>query len=186
MVYGTYCRRCVDSNSLLKIIYDDCKLPFNNVQVFSSTMVGRMSNVAFVEEDLIHLLSPPTNYILKIGCNYGEITHRGYIAPLLLPENNHPNAPMHKHPRLQNYFGNQITFEIQHPDTGGTTEIPLHVYKIILFRNGVFQVSNVKDINMMDLVKPIEILCDYLSHNMNKDVQVISQEIVMHSRHIHE
>jgi hypothetical protein len=93
---------------------------------------------------------------------------------------------MHKHPRLQNYFGNQITFEIQHPDTGGTTEIPLHVYKIILFRNGVFQVSNVKDINMMDLVKPIEILCDYLSHNMNKDVQVISQEIVMHSRHIHE
>jgi hypothetical protein len=171
MVHGTYCKLCEDFKGFLKIIYDDCKIPFDDVHLFRLTITGNLS-ITFVEKDFIHLLSSPTGYLLKIGCNYGEIFHNGYVAcPITMRHNR----------QYKKYLGSQITFEIQHPDSGGATGIPPQIYKIKLFRNGVFHVTCVKDINMFDLVKPIEILCKYLSSNVNKDVQVIDQKIAMRS-----
>jgi hypothetical protein len=173
MVHGTYCKVCEDTRSFLKIIYDDCKIQFDNEQLCRLTIIGNLSNITFVEKDFIHLLSSPTGYLLKIGCKYGEIFHNGYVAfPITMGRNCK---------YIKKYINSQITFEIQHPDSGGATGIPPQIYKIKLFRNGVFHVTCVKDINMFDLVKPIEILCKYLSYNVNKDVQVIDQKIAMRS-----
>ena len=52
-------------------------------------------------------------------------------------------------------------------------------YKIKLFRNGVFQVPGIKNPDMLDLVKPIRILKEYLAYNFAEDVQVVNFLAVM-------
>lgn len=178
-------RECIKNIAYLEEICDEYENPFTEIQPSTLTAQGLMSNVSFIEESLINMLSPPINYMLKIGCNYGELFSEDYVIPPIKKTSGRGRKPKQKKKTKRKvqgtgkYFSSQITFDIRHPDTGGTTEIPIQVYKIKLFRNGVFQVPGVKDPNMLDLVKPIKILREYLSYNMGEDVQVLNFMAVM-------
>jgi hypothetical protein len=129
------------------------------------TAKGNFSNIQFNEEDIIDLLRMPENpYILKIGCNYGEmfnIESEHQPVPVKVKKSNRGRKPKVKAKskrKLQGtgkYFSSQITFEVYHPEYK-------KIYKIKLFRNGNFQVPGVSNTRMSDLIFPITVLRDYL------------------------
>jgi hypothetical protein len=137
-----------------------------------------MSNISFDESVVINMLSEPTGQIMLIGCNFGEKYNKNYSIPVIERKSGRGRKPKPKaQPKRRSqgngrYFSSQITFVIRHPDS-------LVDYKIKLFRNGVFQVPGIKNPSMTDLVKPIEILRDYLAYNFAEDVQVMNFMAVM-------
>jgi hypothetical protein len=149
-------------------------------ELYPSTLTaqGYMTNISFDESILINLLSEPTGLILMIGCNFGEKFNANYVIPTITKKSGRGRKPK---PKIKNkrrsqgtgkYFSSQITFLIRH----ATTNI---IYKIKLFRNGVFQVPGVKDPSMSDLIEPINALKEYLSLNFGKDVQIMNFMAVM-------
>ena len=125
-----------------------------------------------------------------IGCNYGEIYNESYTIPVIQRTSGRGRKPKPKvksRRKVQGngkYFSSQITFLIAHPDilidTSKPDVLSNHAqYKIKLFRNGVFQVPGIRNPSMLDLVKPIKILKDYLSYNFAEDVQVMKFTAVM-------
>lgn len=151
---------------------------FTPLQPSTLTAQGQMTNIGFMEKDLIDMLSPLPKHMLMIGCNYGEKFHPDYVAPTKKKTSGRGRKPKPKKKTKRKvqgsgrYFSSQITFVMEHPDTK-------NVYKIKLFRNGVFQVPGVKNPDMMDLVKPIEILRKYLAYNFGEDVQILNFMAVM-------
>ena len=149
-------------------------------ELYPSTLTaqGYMTNISFDESTLINVLSEPTGLILMIGCNFGEKFNSEYVAPVAVKKSGRGRKPK---PKIKNkrrsqgtgkYFSSQITFLIKH----ATTSI---IYKIKLFRNGVFQVPGVKDPSMSDLVEPINALKKYLSLNFVREVQIMNFMAVM-------
>lgn len=142
------------------------------------TAQGLMSNISFDERELFDMLSEPTGCIMRIGCNFGKMYNKNYVKPVIVKKSGRGRKPKPKEKKKRrtqgtgDHFSSQITFVIQHPDTNVE-------YKIKLFRNGVFQVPGVKNPTMEDLVKPIEILRQYLLKNFDEDVQVIDFIAVM-------
>lgn len=161
----------------LKSLIKDSKL-FTDIEPSTLTAQGSMSNVSFDEREIFDMLSDPRDNILMIGCNYGEKFNPNYVIPEAAPRSGRGRKPKPK-PKTQRkpqgsgkYFSSQITFLIRHPETS-------IIYKIKLFRNGVFQVPGIKDPSMSDLVMPICILRDYLAYNFDEDVQVLNFRAVM-------
>jgi len=162
----------------LKNLIKDYPPLFTDLESSTLTAQGVMTNISFEEKNLINYLEPPTKYIVKIGCNYGEIFHPDYVEPEKKKTSGRGRKPK---PKIKSrrktqgngkYFSSQITFEIEHPDSKIR-------YKIKLFRTGVFQVPGVRDPSMQDLIKPIEILRKYLAYNFAEDVQVLDFVAVM-------
>lgn len=151
---------------------------FSALQPSTLTAQGQMSNISFDEKLIINTLSPPKNHILMFGCNFGERFSPTYIPPVVKKTSGRGRKPKEKKESRRKaqgngkYFSSQITFLIEHPDT--------HLqYKIKLFRNGVFQVPGIRNPDMLDLIKPIIILRDYLSYNFGENVQVENFMAVM-------
>jgi len=149
-------------------------------ELYPSTLTaqGYMSNINFDESNIINVLSDPTGLILMLGCNFGEKFNAEYVPPVTVKKSGRGRKPK---PKIKNkrrsqgtgkYFSSQITFLIKH----ATTNI---IYKIKLFRNGVFQVPGVKDPSMSDLIEPINALKKYLSENFCRDVQIMNFMAVM-------
>lgn len=149
-------------------------------ELYPSTLTaqGYMTNISFDESTLINVLSEPTGLILMIGCNFGEKLNSEYVVPVAVKKSGRGRKPK---PKIKNkrrsqgngkYFSSQITFLIKH----ATTSL---IYKIKLFRNGVFQVPGVKDPSMSDLLEPINALKEYLSLNFAKEVQIMNFMAVM-------
>lgn len=136
------------------------------------TAKGKFDNILFNEEDIIDMLGVPTDpCIIKIGCNYGEIVNEG--SPYLPAKPKEKKSNRGRKPKIKikskrklqgtgKYFSSQITFEIYHPDYE-------KVYKIKLFRNGHFQVPGVSHTEMLDLIKPVSRLRDYLKEQFCDD-----------------
>lgn len=168
----------IKSIAHLKSLVPDNKKIFTNPEPSTLTAQGMMSNVSFDESEIIDMLSEPTGFIMLIGCNYGEKFNNAYARPTNIKKSGRGRKPKPKEqPKRRSqgngkYFSSQITFVIRHPDTSID-------YKIKLFRNGVFQVPGVKNPTMTDLIKPIEILRDYLSYNFAENVQILNFMAVM-------
>jgi len=165
-------------NFLKTLIQPEQQL-FTPLQPSTLTAQGLMSNISFNEQECIKTLSKPSDHILMIGCNYGEIIHPKFKKPIekkISSRGRKPKPRKIKKRKTQGngkYFSSQITFLIEHPDP------PHNLYKIKLFRNGVFQVPGILNPDMGDLVKPIKILRDYLAHNFNQNVQIMNFMAVM-------
>ncbi len=151
---------------------------FTPLQPSTLTAHGRMTNINFDEKEIIDMLEVPTDNILMVGCNYGELYNEKYVKPVAAKPSGRGRKPKEKIKSRRKtqgtgkYFSSQITFLIEHPES------KVH-YKIKLFRNGVFQVPGIRDPTMKDLVKPIKILRDYLAHNFAEDIQVSNFSAVM-------
>lgn len=168
----------VERIKYLKALTHDQPLLFTPLQPSTLTAHGRMTNVNFDEKSTIDMLSKPTGAILMAGCNYGEMFNDRYVRPtakISSGRGRKPKEKMRVKRKTQGngrYFSSQITFLIEHP----TTKV---LYKIKLFRNGVFQVPGIRDPTMKDLVKPIQILRDYLAENFAENIQVSDFSAVM-------
>jgi hypothetical protein len=151
---------------------------FTDLEPSTLTAQGKMTNISFMEDDIMSMLSAPPIHMLMIGCNYGEIFHPIYVRPIVKKTSGRGRKPKPKKETKRKvqgsglYFSSQVTFVMEHADTH-------QVYKVKMFRNGVFQVPGVKDPKMLDLIKPIEILRKYLAYNFGEDVQVIDFMAVM-------
>lgn len=151
---------------------------FTEIKPSTLTAQGLMSNIAFEEQEIIDMLDEPSNEILMIGCNYGEVFNPNYNIPKVIKRSGRGRKPKPKTKtkrRVQGtgkYFSSQITFLIKHPVS--ETE-----YKIKLFRNGVFQVPGVQNPSMTDLIQPINILREYLEKNFNEKIKVMNFMAVM-------
>lgn len=158
------------------------KLPtdnlFTEMEPSTLTAQGAMSDVKFMEEDLIKILPSLPRYILMAGCNYGEIFSQGYKPAVKINTTGRgrkckiKQKPKRKIQGTGKYFSSQITFVIENPNNE-------FQYKIKLFRNGVFQVPGIRNPTMEDLVLPIRILRDYISIIFGKNVKVIDFLAVM-------
>jgi len=170
--------RYVRNIKYFKALNKDSEQIFQKPHPSTLTAQGQMSNISFDEKEIIDILTDPTGHMLLIGCNYGEKYNPTYVLPKVEKKSGRGRKPKPKiktKRRSQGngkYFSSQITFVIEHPQTKA-------IYKIKLFRNGVFQVPGVKDPSMSDLVEPICILREYLAYNFNEDVQVINFMSVM-------
>jgi hypothetical protein len=147
---------------------------FTELEPSTLTAQGLLSNISFIEKDLIDLLPTPTGYIELIGCSFGEKLNPNYNIPIKIKKSGRGRKPIDKPPTTRKilgngkYFSSQITFQIQHPDNPNTK------YKIKLFRNGKFQVPGIKDPSMTDLIKPIKILQEYLINyfGIEKNIEI--------------
>jgi hypothetical protein len=136
------------------------------------TVKGSFSNISFIEEDIIDMLSLDVTkhecikYILGIYCNFGEIVNENpldnYVKPFVKQRiSNRGRKPKEKKKSQRKkqgsgkYFSSQITFNIYNPDKE-------KIYKIKLFRNGRFQTPGSNCPNMTDLIFPITVLETYL------------------------
>ena len=141
------------------------------------TVKGSMSNISFNEKEKIKTFEmPKCGNIVKICCNYGEIINENsnYVPPPpKVKSSNRGRKPKIKTPSTRNtkepftgLFNSQLTFVLYNEDT-------CKIYKVKLFRNGVFQIpgSGIPDIS--DLVKPINTLKKYLiSQFLDENIKV--------------
>lgn len=163
------------ANNIVLLRQNDC--PFTALTPSTLTAQGQMTNVSFNEEELIRKLPEPTQYILLIGCNHGELFNPVYQPKVVVKTSSRGRKPRPKDTKRRvqgngKYFSSQITFLIQHPCT-------MQTYPIKLFRNGRFQVPGVKDPSMHDLIKPILILKEYLEMVFKRNIEVVSFVSVM-------
>jgi hypothetical protein len=151
---------------------------FTELEPSTLTAQGMMSHVTFDEKDIMDMLSDPTGDIMLIGCNFGEKTNPEYKPKVVIRKSGRGRKPKPKvcsKRKVQGsgkYFSSQITFIIKHPKLKT-------LYKIKLFRNGVFIVPGVKDPSMEDLIEPVTILRDYLAYNFSEPVQIVNFNTVM-------
>lgn len=150
---------------------------FTDLIASTLTAQGEMTGILFNEKDLFGKLPAPTGHITMIGCNYGEI-----FNPLYESKNKEKKQSIRGRkpkPKLKmkrktqgtgKYFSSQITFPIEYLGT---------VYKIKLFRTGVFQVPGVRNPNMYDLVVPIHELKCYLENVFHTSIQITNFTAVM-------
>jgi TATA-box binding protein (TBP) (component of TFIID and TFIIIB) len=157
--------KITESLNKYKNFINPTKKIFTELVPSTLTAKGYFTNISFEEAEIIDMLSEPSGgFILKIGCNYGEIENKNpdYVEPppkvRVSNRGRKPKLKPKSKRKVQGsgkYFSSQITFNIYNPDND-------KIYKIKLFRNGKFQVPGVKKPDMTDLIKPIKILRDYL------------------------
>ena len=140
------------------------------------TAKGMLSNISFNEEDIIGMLSEPSDgNILKIGCNFGEIINNSSNYTKTLPKmrisnrGRKPKVKPKSKRKLQGsgkYFSSQITFEIFNPANN-------KIYKIKLFRNGKFQVPGVIKPDISDIIYPVKTLQEYIKNEfMHENIKI--------------
>jgi hypothetical protein len=167
--------------ALHRLYADDDNLPRLSYLTSSTiTAQGCISGIQFNEETLIKQLPQPTGQILFIGCNFGELSNAAH-EPRAAPPAKQSSKGRRPKQRAQpkrimkgsgKYFGSQITFDIASRENG-------HVYKIKLFRTGVFQVPHVRSPDMTDLCGPILVLLDYLRPLFGGHITVTDFKAVM-------
>jgi hypothetical protein len=179
---------------------------FTDLQLSTLMIEGYLTNVRFLESELIDMLGyPEDNLISKIGCNYGEIFPPGALVPLepnpifkpaVLTEDsqqrimylsnvrgkdtvvydeqsksfrgkkkkNYKNKKNRKPQGSGAYMNSQITIEIYEP-------LMKKLYKIKLYRNGVISIPGGKFSSMVDVIRPLRVLCRYLQREFNMPVR---------------
>jgi hypothetical protein len=151
---------------------------FTPLQPSTLTAQGCMSNVSFIEENTIDMLTEPTGNIISIGCNFGKKFIEGYEHPEVKKSSGKGRKKKIKKERKRKvqgtgeYFNSCIQFVIKHSNTS-------KMYKVKLFRNGVFQVPGVNNPNMLDLVDPACNLHKYLLYNFKDDIKITDFTAVM-------
>lgn len=131
----------------------------------TNTTSGHVSNVDFMEEELIQHVSPDEN-IVVYRCNYGKEVYVGYTEPVIIKKTNRGRKKKEKKKKPRKKQGNgtdfnsQMTFIVKStmyetPDGVVPSDTP--VYKIKVFRNGKIQLPGMSRDAVDDAVA-----CTYL------------------------
>lgn len=137
------------------------------------TLGGRFTNFQCDERNDIGVKFIAKDPIMLIGSNYGESFDPNYVkSEKKVKTSNRGRKPKPKEPkkRIQGsgkYFNSQITFEVK------TTKI----YKVKVFRNGVFQIPGVLNADQRDSEAPLTILRDYFQSKSDKKCEITDKNI---------
>lgn len=153
-------RRVLRSANYYKSLNTEKKL-LEGLTPSTLTAQGKLTNVKLDEQNFIECINNPTGYIMHIGCNWGEKVNPNYKPFVKKRKSGRGRKPKPKKVNRRKkqgsgkYFASQTTFLIRHPQTNV-------LFKIKLFRTGVFQVPGVACPNMHDLIEPVIILRDFM------------------------
>jgi hypothetical protein len=157
------------------------------------TVNGQFSNVQFNEQKDMHLFNAEYP-IIQVGSNYGELFAPEYPnhkeeklevgdKPAKSNRGRKPKEKDVKTRKIGNgkYFNSQTTFvyasdePIVKPDklrlVRNGQPIDVAVYKIKVFRNGVFAIPGVVNLDLRDSNAPISYMESYLSRCFNQSVK---------------
>jgi len=163
-----------------------------NLEICTVTSCGYMEGLNFIEKDLISILKPPKNNILKICCNYGEIYNEFYKDPPVKIKSKKGRKPnKKKQNRKKNgtgvlankYFSSQISFLVASNDrwkqnaiVENTPQIlnfdQTKIFKIKLFRNGMIQIPGGMDPNLLDIIEPLKCIKNYISEQFEHEINI--------------
>jgi hypothetical protein len=155
-------------------MYSDHSHLFGPLMPSTLTAQGMFLGVTFDESVDFGKLPPPTNNILHIGCNFGELANPSPPIPIVSKAKKTSNRGRKKTRRRTTrkiqgsgaYFNSQITFQMY------CTELN-KVYQIKLFRNGCLQCPGVCDKQMRDLIPSLLEMAEYLRHALdNPEIRV--------------
>lgn len=172
--YLSHETNCNDLNKIIKNMptsaaYDsyiaEHNTIFDSCEPSTFTVAGIISNISFKESEIINSLPAPTGNILKLICNFGSKMNPNYIpaAPMIKSKRGRKPTKNKTKSRRSNQGTNdcmdsQITAYIRHPDRKKT-------YNIKLSRNGSIHIPGASNRRILDLIKPIKILCLYVNEN---------------------
>lgn len=138
----------------------------------TNTMEGYLSNIQFLEEELIQIVVADHN-IPKYSCNYGVVTYTGYKEPIKVRTTNRGRKKKEKKkkPRkiqgLGNAFNSQITCCIRSQVTplDDVQIIPSthKLYKFKVFRTGRIQLPGAHQHLIDDVIECTKIIVDALN-----------------------
>lgn len=185
---------------------DDVKFPehfaFTQPIPTTITMEGLISNVKFMEEELIKEVVP-NDQVLSAHCNYGRIVYDGYDEPVNKKSALRLKKLRAKKPRKEQgtgeCFNSQITFPIRSGLSNDMflqcevnsvliTFVPTteHVFKMKVFRTGKLQIPGVRPDIINVVLEKTELLTRYIDellhygeHDASKRSNLINVSPVM-------
>ena len=140
------------------------------------TVLGHLTNVTFIEEDIIGMLNEPKNgYILKIKCNFGSVNQSNplYIEPPPKPRVSKRGRKCKPKPQSNrkkqgdgSCFSSIIGFDIYNTLTK-------KICKLKVFRTGCIGYPGGRRTDLTDTIPPLIILRDYLrTEFMFDDIEI--------------
>ncbi len=146
----------------------------------TNTTSGYLTNVDFLEEELIVHVSPDEN-IVVYRCNYGKEVYCGYVEPVRVKKTNRGRKKKEKKKKPRKKQGNgtdfnsQMTFIVKStlvdaPD--GIVPTDALVYKIKVFRNGKIQLPGMARDSADDAIACAQIVCNELNHLLHAGAEL--------------
>lgn len=168
----------------------DEKIPFYFTEMIPSTIsvLGLLSNIQHNEEELtpelIYYFRDYSGPMKAIDSNYGHAKFPGYEKyekPKKSTRGRKKAVKKKKKKRKKSgdgtCFNSQITFSIENTWEGET-----RLYFIKLFRNGKIQIPGVRNIEMRDVMNPINVLVDLLVQYFCGDIKLVFLKSTMRNR----
>lgn len=154
-----------------EIISEECDV-FSAPVNTTNTIEGVISNVRFLEEELIKLVTPD-EYVLMYDCNYGKKKYEHYTEPIKIKKTNRgrKKKPKKKNRKKQGNgttFNSQMTFHMKNIDNVDANNMT-PTCKIKLFRTGKVQIPGVKQHQLDSVLQHMNKICDVMNNITHKD-----------------
>ena len=139
------------------------------------TLGGKLSNINFMEEELIKVLEPNDD-IVAIKCNFGEKISPKYVVPEKSKKTNRGRKKKDKKKKKRKiqgsgkHFNSQISFEVISSNL--QDDIP-KLYKFKLFRIGKLQLPGVKPKYLPDVIEKIQKIIDLLNDYTDQKIELL-------------
>jgi hypothetical protein len=140
----------------------------------TNTLGGFITNVKFLEEELIKLVETDTN-IVRYKCNYGEIVYEDYVEIVSVKKSKkgRKKNPIKKKNRKKqgngNSFNSQLTFVVRNMERPGGENI---LYKFKIFRTGMLQLPGVNQEYIDDVIKCAKFILQTLNKHLHNSEPV--------------
>jgi hypothetical protein len=174
-LHDLYVDRVTHSKNMNKIIK---KSLFSKLEPSTLTAQGILTNIKCTEKTFIESIPDPTGDIIMIVCNFGEKFNKTYIAPKKKSTSGRGPKPKPKPVSKRKpqgtgkHLNSQITFGIKNPAND-------KIYKIKMFRTGTLQIPGVLKPSMIDIIKPVQILRDFINKHLKFGVEIKEFKSVM-------
>lgn len=141
-------------------------------QTTMATIEGQISNIKFLESDLINMLETDAT-VVALDCNFGHKIHESYTKPVKERKSNRGRKakPVVKKERKKqgdgSCFNSQLTFSIRYTE----------VYQIKLFRNGKIQIPHVRPEVLPEVIlaaRHVAKVCDIIPTTVDAPHELIN------------
>ena len=145
---------------------------FTPMKLSVLTAQGHLSNVRFMEEDLIHVVKA-TGRIQMIHCNYGSVYNDTYVPPVIVEKKTKRGRKRklkkrdgRKKQGNGKHFNSQITFHVICEYTPNKTLL------VKLFRNGTSEIPGGLISDLRDIRSAANVVAREISDSLGMDCEV--------------
>jgi len=191
----------INNISNIKKIYNEYSINkkqyYNNIIDYNSKLKNCDYDFSIITKNIIDILSNNkkeyelfNNFIIKIGCNYGEYISEKYKEltkkPVKSNRGRKPKIKTKSNRRKQGtgkYFTSQITFTIL---SDGINDDINKLYHIKIFVNGVIQIPSVTNENIDIMIPYLKKIISYFNNkvriiidNKKEDIEILPLKSIM-------